>query len=230
MHIAKNTDSASWITARLHPFASDVGAIIPAGFAAYARVFHPPLRITMDGEVIPVRWKDIALANNRTIEAEVQRFCRDGGRDPSQFSSTGEVLWHQQSGTGNLPREIAVRLAAILSAHTTTPELCWFAVWEGYPEVRDRWEDAPMFSVPERNMFLLYGAVSDVLTTLSDTDWIYRSPNMWWPDDRAWCVATEIDFQWSYVGGSSACIEQIFTDPELEALPARPESGNCMEK
>jgi hypothetical protein len=229
MDIAKNTDSASWITARLHPFARDVGSIIPEGFTAYARVFHPPLRRTSGGAMIPVRWKDIAAANNRTIEAEVQRFCRNG-RDPSQLSATGEELWNQQSGTGNLPREIAVRLARILSAHTRNPELCWYGVWEGYPDVRIRWDHAPMFSVPERNLFLLCGTVADALTTLSVTDWSYRSPNLWWPDDRAWCVATEIDFQWSYVGGSTACIEQVLSDPELEALPTNSESGNCMEK
>jgi len=78
MHIAKNSDSASWITARLHPFARDVGSIIPDVFAAYARVFHPPLRRTSDGAMIPVRWNDIASANNRTIEAEVQLFCKNG--------------------------------------------------------------------------------------------------------------------------------------------------------
>jgi len=230
MHIAKDTESASWIADRLHPFAQDVGSIIPEGFAAYARVFHPPLRTATDGTMIPVRWKDIAAANNRTVEAEVQLFCRNGGRDPSQFSATDELLWHQQSGTGNLPREIAERFARILPSHTGTPELCWFAVWEGYPEVRIRWGDAPSFEVPQRNLLLLYGAVSDVLTTLSISYWSYRSPTLWWPDDRSWFVATEIDFQWSYVGGSSACIEEILSDPELEALPTTAESGNCMEK
>jgi hypothetical protein len=228
MQITKNTDSASWITSRLHPFARDVGSIIPEGFAAYARVFHPPYRRTSDGAMIAVRWKDIASANNRTIEAEVQRFCMNG--DPSRLSATGEELWDEQCGTGRMPRGIAVQLADILFSHTKTPELCWFAVWEGYGDLRIPRHGAPMISVPERNLLLLYGAVSDVLTTLSVTDWIYLSPNLWWPDDRAWCVATEIDFQWSYVGGSSSCIEEILSDAELEALSTNPESGNCMEK
>jgi hypothetical protein len=86
-----------------------------------------------------------------------------------------------------------------------------------------------MFSVPERNLFLLKGGVGDVLRTLSDIDWIYRSPNLWWPDDRAWCVVTEIDFTWSYIGGSSPCIEQILRDSELEAIPTNPEEGNFMQ-
>src|SRR5689334_18421408 len=98
MRIAKDTASTAWVTARLHPFARDVGSIIPEGFDAYTRVFHPPLRRTPDGTMLPVRWKDIASANSRTIEEEVQLFCRNG-RDPSRYSATGEELWYQQSGT-----------------------------------------------------------------------------------------------------------------------------------
>jgi len=226
-HAAKNADPASWIESRLHPFGMDVGSFIPEGFAAYARVFHPPYRLTPEGNQKWVRWRDIAAANNRTIAAEMQLMDLPGY--PSQFSASGEELWDQYTETGNLPREIAARLAAILPSQTLTPELCWFAVWEGYPDVRIRTSGAPMFSVPERNLFLLHGIVDDVLTTLSEVDWIYRSPNLWWPDDRAWCVVTEIDFTWSYVGGSPACIEQILGDPELEAIPTNAEEGNFMQ-
>ena len=32
-------------------------------------------------------------------------------------------------------------------------------------------------------------------------------------------VATEIDFNNTFVGGSAACIERVLAHPELEALP-----------
>jgi hypothetical protein len=44
----------------------------------------------------------------------------------------------------------------------------------------------------------------------------------WWPDDRAWCVATEIDLGWTYVGGSAALISDVVANPRLEAQPASP--------
>jgi hypothetical protein len=228
MNIAKNAEPATWITSRLHRFGQDVGWVIPEGFAAYARVFHPPYRITPTGRLIPVRWRDIAAANDRTIAAEMQRV--DIGAEPTRFSASGEELWWQQPKSGSFPREIAVRLAAILPSHTQTPESCWFAVWEGFGDLRVRESGAPMFSVPERNLFLLQGTVGEVLTTFSEVDWSYRSPNLWWPDDRAWCVATEIDFNWSYIGGSSACIQQILSDRDLEALPTDPWEGNWMQE
>jgi len=227
LHVALNADPASWIPNRLHPFGMDVGSFIPEGFAAYARVFHPPYRRTPEGNLIPVRWRDIAAANNRTIAAEMQLMDLPG--HPSQFSASGEELWGQQTATGNLPREIAERLAAILPSHTLTPELCWLGVWEGYGDLPIGDNEGAMFSVPNRDLFLFHGTVADVLTTFSEFDWMYRSPNIWWPDDRAWCVVTEIDFTWSYIGGSPACIEQILGDPELEAVPTNPQESNFMD-
>jgi hypothetical protein len=226
LHIAKNTDAASWIESRLHPFARDVGSIIPEGFAAYARILHPPYRMAPDGSMTPVRWRDIAAANDRTVAAEMQLLGMSS--HPTQISKSGEQLWNLQSQTGNLPREISVRLAAILPAYTRTPDSCWFAVWEGFPDARERVGYAPSFSVPNRELLLLHGAVDDVLANLSYTEWSYRSPTFWWPDDRAWCVVTEIDFTWTYVGGSVACVDQILGDPELEALPTNAYEGNLM--
>jgi hypothetical protein len=46
-------------------------------------------------------------------------------------------------------------------------------------------------------------------------------PNLWWPEDHAWCVASEIDHPYTYVGGSNELIHAILQDPAIEALPAR---------
>jgi hypothetical protein len=44
-----------------------------------------------------------------------------------------------------------------------------------------------------------------------------QSPQWWWPDDRRWFVATEIDDGWSYVAGSRALIDQVVDGELLEA-------------
>jgi hypothetical protein len=46
-----------------------------------------------------------------------------------------------------------------------------------------------------------------------------QSPNLWWPEDRAWFVATEIDFDSTFVGGDDPLIAVLVTDRRLEALP-----------
>jgi len=54
-----------------------------------------------------------------------------------------------------------------------------------------------------------------------DVPWNDQSPNLWWPDDHAWIVVTEIDYAWSYVGGSQDLIDSVVSDELLEAMPVR---------
>lgn len=46
-----------------------------------------------------------------------------------------------------------------------------------------------------------------------------RSPQLIWPADHSWCVATEIDLDSTLVGGSTGLIDDIVTSPDLEAFP-----------
>ena len=215
--VAASSDSASWILPRLHRFGLDVGSIVPDGFEAYARVFHPPFKHTADGKV-EVRWAEIAAANGRSVEEELMLF----DSDPTQLGASGERLWDEQSHSGSLSLKIAERLVSALSDHTKRPEKCWFALWEGWGDIDGRWPAAPRVHVPQREMLLFEGPIADVLETFSSVDWSYQSANLWWPDDRAWCVATEVDAEWTYVGGSRECISQLLSDPMLEAYPVTP--------
>jgi hypothetical protein len=52
-----------------------------------------------------------------------------------------------------------------------------------------------------------------------------QSPNLIWPADRAWFVASEIDFDSTLVAGTSALIEEILDSPALEAWPVEPGSS-----
>ncbi len=45
-----------------------------------------------------------------------------------------------------------------------------------------------------------------------------RSPQWWWPDDRRWFFANEIDHAWSYLGGAIALIEQVEAIDGLETV------------
>jgi hypothetical protein len=49
-----------------------------------------------------------------------------------------------------------------------------------------------------------------------------QTPNLWWPEDRTWCVASEIDLSWTYVGGSSDLVESLVVDDQIEALAVGP--------
>lgn len=128
----------------------------------------------------------------------------------------------------------------ILATHTSTPERCWFCVWEGYgwdnasclsaraspgkpPRVADpvpAWVRAgPRVRLPGRDYLLYAGVVDDALAFVGSQ---HQTPNLWWPADRSWCVATEIDLAWTYVGGSAELVRRLESDARIEALPASP--------
>ena len=246
---------ADWIRDRLHPFAKDVSSVVPTGFSAYARIFHPAwLRMTdLSSRPAEVRWSEVAKWNGKTVHPEMQ-FHAIGGPWQNQPQGLGPPIYEPHLGV--LPEGQSSELATLLASHTTTPGTCWMCLWEGYGYVtgavasltawhqsvpwwrrnklpgigfgrvrlalprrhRPPFPNRKRVSLPHRDYLLFKGSVHDAQS------W-EDGPNLWWPGDRAWCVASEIDFQYTYVGGSSELIEKIVRHPAFEALPATPADG-----
>jgi hypothetical protein len=98
--------------------------------------------------------------------------------------------------------------------------------------------DGPRVSLPARDYILLAGPlaaagelgwrVGELLSAaypdggFDRDEFEPQSPNLFWPDDRAWCVATDIDLDSTYVGGSRQLTEDLLSDPRFEAWPAEP--------
>lgn len=193
---------------------------MPEGFAHYARVFHPVIRRTTLGEQ-HLSWRAIARANGRVVHREMQ------------YASIASSPSHRPGGpgwseppTGTLTRDLAATLVRVLAAHTTTSGRCWFAVWEGWGGLS--LPDFPRFEHPGRAYYLAEGDVSAASHSVFDTGAIhYQSASMWWPDDRAWFVSTEIDLDSTYIGATVECIDALLAHPALEAMPA--ELGDAID-
>jgi hypothetical protein len=56
-------------------------------------------------------------------------------------------------------------------------------------------------------------------------DFEVQSPNLFWPDDRSWCVGTEIDFDSTLVADTPELIEVVLAAPALEAWVVRTEDS-----
>lgn len=50
LELRDDLSPADWIIDRIHDFGVNVGSVIPEGFDAYARIFHPAIRIEDDEE------------------------------------------------------------------------------------------------------------------------------------------------------------------------------------
>jgi hypothetical protein len=220
-------------------FDGTVGSVVPATFESYARVFHPAERD--DG--IEVRWAEVASADDRVMHP-----AAEWGSLTRSWQMQGQPGLCHQPSTGKLPERLAKRLPELLAPHTRDAARCWFGVWDGWgeptlmflfkegtpEEVRRRTEklreqaleaelaawhtllgDAPKFAVPHRDMHLLEGPL-DALAEFYEG---HRDPpSMWWPDDDAWCVGTDIDLMTTYIGGSRAAIDALLADEQIEAL------------
>jgi hypothetical protein len=223
-------------------FGGHVRNVVPSGFEAYARVFHPA-----DRDGLPVRWAEVAAENGKVMHPAAQFY----GLAPDLWTQTE---WYPQDlhppGLGQLP-DVALRaLLDVLGRHTVADQQCYFAIWEGYgdlphnsassvsylrftngattAELPDRVlpeelldvEHAPRVLHPHRSYFLFTGHLEDAvqLKTGDFARWMrLRPPNLMWPGDDSWCVATEIDFDSTLIGGSRHLVDDILADGALEA-------------
>ena len=122
---SSDASPADWIGPRLGEFGGGVTSVVPNGFEAYARVLHPADSV---GEGGPVRWGDVAKWSGLPL------------RPMGQFHSVAlppeapanEPPWHGSPRQGTLTAPDAKRLVELLRPWTSTPDECWFAVWDGY--------------------------------------------------------------------------------------------------
>jgi hypothetical protein len=229
---ANNTSSASWLTKRLKGSLDHVVSVVPKGFDAYVRIYHPAW-LHMEGSRTSLSWKDVAQASGRATHREMQWHGIANGHP--LLDSQGFPLAYEGEGTpsesfklpamGTLPPELITPLRHILVKHTDAKKY-WFAVWEGFGYLTDVARSAPVFEIPARRFHLFYAPLEALEQSFSappfNDDVFHQTANLWWPDDQAWCVATEIDFMSTYVGATEEAAEEIIKHSVFEAERVEP--------
>jgi hypothetical protein len=240
LHPAADVTAADWLEPRLRRFGSAVAAVVPDGFPAYVRVLHP----ARGPEGRPVRWTEVAAWSGRTMHRLVQFHAVSR---PVAAPPTGPAPWDgEDPPDGNLPTELLRSLCTTLGEHTSTPTSCWFCLWDGYgwlhgsPAVTIMGSHGPIpvppafpaealegsrLQLPSRGYLMFAGSLA-AATELGWTDpygfFFPQSPNLFWPQDHAWCVASEIDLFCTLVAGSEALAQALVDDPRLEAWRVQP--------
>jgi hypothetical protein len=215
---ASDTTPADWVVAGLRGFVESVESIVPAGFASYLRVFHPAYPRGVDS-IRPIRWAEVAAANHKSAHVGMQFDVLIESDDLYNFAPQ-QGVFDEAPDVGSLPRLQIELLVPVLARHTATPHVCWFACWEGWGDLRAAVASAPKFHVPQRSYHLLSGPIEAATESVSEH--IEQSASLWWPDDHAWCVATEIDFNTTYIGCDETCRNEIGRLPDVEAFVVDP--------
>src|ERR1051326_2941419 len=242
--LARQLQPAKWVMSCL-PRANvqqiaDLATFMPSGFAAYLRVLHPAAsRPPWSGPADPaeaIRWADLADANGVRLHAEIafQQIL-----SPSELSHRGEL----EPMSGALVPESCAALVSLLGGHTATAAACWFCLWEGnaglwdqaksqadpaaasgkqtggdttIPSIQDDLlASYPKVDMGSRRYFLGHGPLGAACLLYDE---IGASPNIWWPEDHAWIVVTEVDSYSTYVGCDRAAAGDILASPDLESI------------
>ncbi len=235
-------------------------SVVPRGYAAYVRILHPAN--DSDGQV---RWSEIAEISGKTLHPLAQWECIVPNPDDGMWSPPRH---------GEPSSEILLALVSHLRSSTTTPDRCFFAIWDGWGDLKGtsrglhalttdppprsalaRWrvkrarrsslealvtprdsfvadraaeaENRPRFEFEPKTgrPYLLGTGPLDVILEVADNT-SFDHPGlpvaMWWPADRAWFVASEIDFESTVVGGSPELRDSLLSDRELEAFEVPP--------
>ena len=222
LEVVNDPTPADWFIQRLRPWGKGligVASLVPDGYEAYGRVLPPARRTDRPGKL---RWSRIAEERGVAMGAggavHLPRRLGPRTRRPRRARSP-----YVAPRWGTLEHDECARLAEVLVTFTSSPDRCWFCLWEGYgwPELPPPGEGPPRAKFPYRDCFLFAGPIRAATSFCSPPR--FQSPTFWWPEDRAWCITTEIDGYNSYVAASAHCIDALLVDSALELVVISPE-------
>ncbi len=241
LRVCDDVSPGAWVARELTGEIGTVTGTLPSGYQAYVRICHP----ASDHDQRPVSWAEVANATRRRVHPLMQWHALVGS--PDSLNMTGSLWRGGNPQRGVLAPEVLGALCALLAEHTADAAHSYFCLWEGWggidgvgvavtlalpgdvaaDAIRALEEPAqagfspeelrrPRMELPYRNYILLEGPLSAAVQ-------IGPSPNLFWPADRAWCVASEIDFDSTLLGGTVELIEAILESPAFDAWPVGPD-------
>ncbi|QKE83971.1 hypothetical protein [Arthrobacter sp. NEB 688] len=170
------------------------GSAVPTGFPRVVRVLHP---VWGGG-----RWADEAARTGRTMHPLVQ------WRSISADHLAGRPC-EDEPEEGSIPAETLERVLR----HCPAQGEVVHAVWDGFGAV-----DPPgPLLIGHGRAFALFSGPRAAVTDWPglDTPW-GQSANLVWPADRSWCLATEIDWDFTLVACADDVADALRADPGLE--------------
>lgn len=192
-----------WIESSLTLVGATVAALVPKGFAAYARVHH---RAQAPDARPGLTIREYAATHGRQLRSRSDAFAEaDRGVHGFRVRSGSLDEW----SIGGLVDAIR-RLGG-------SSDRCTFAVWTGWAGARRNQASSAILELPGRSYSLFAAPLSSALTSWVDAPLIFQSANLWWPDARSWFVSTEVDLPWTYVAGPRKLLHFIAADPRVDA-------------
>lgn len=210
-----------------------VSGLIPAQFESYAKILHSiettyknidsPLA-GRESEILKIpkceelrffveslraerlgpriRWETLAHLLRVPFQAEIcQEWFRTTMKEPGCWT---RLL--AGPGVGLLNGEELIEVVSVLAPFTGNQD-CFFR-----------------FSEMATNKPFLYHCVLDELRGFLADEKYQVTPEYWWPADRSWCLCSDYDLAFTFVGGSKELISSLRASSVLETLEVTPQT------
>src|SRR4051812_2639641 len=103
LRAVREVAAAGWIAPRLGPFAARIDSLVPGGFEAYARIFHPAER----PDEQRATWAEVAAWSGKVMHPHVE--FSDGPLAPGAEARGFEPL------VGELEPDLVAALSSVLA-------------------------------------------------------------------------------------------------------------------
>jgi hypothetical protein len=154
------------------------------------------------GEDPNIRWKEIASYLGVPFEPQIcHAWFRAGMKEPACWP---RFLYGPAEG--NLDHEELSEIVSILRPFT------------GHQKCFIRFAEIPLIGTDKP---LLFAASLDEVAEAGKENNYQFSPEYIWPSDRSWCLCSDFDFEFSFVGGTQEMVSAILNNDTLEAFQIR---------
>jgi hypothetical protein len=171
---------------------------------------------------VSLRPEDHASAADWFVDAAASWWVK-ATYGPPGYESYARVMFDLTAAQADSDARLMSTVLDILVPHTSTPQLVYVGVWEGWGHSIPAGARFGIRagSYPERVYALLSGPVTSALdpASLGLTPGHTATPHLVWPADRAWFVASDVDPDWFTVAGSGAAIRDLLAAPGVDTAP-----------
>jgi hypothetical protein len=237
---------AAWVREALGEWPSrpfEVRDLVPPVFEAYARILHRP-RNEDPGLLGTGTWAHQAAELGRELRPESTWWDLVGATPNERDLDAGAP----QEGSLSEPEvaTLAPLLATMTSDPAACWFALWSGFgflgggWEvlrpaGLGVIREKWTRRRDLRRQRRRRkefdrlttfellgqsgrsYLLFGGAVEDAGRFTFSGW-FQSPTLWWPEDRAWFIHTEIDGMSTYVGGTRGMVDRLVGEQILESF------------
>ncbi len=224
LDIALDVSVGDWVRESLDPWVAfseipvTIGIVIPKGFESYVLVRHTGPGDHIGGLGNETLGTLLEILSNFTIAHEECFFAVWEGYGWMHPGSIATLKPLRYPKLHRFFRPIALRISFRRIRRRMRTQVHSLDHLESHTLPKGIM-NSERFSLPNREYLLMRGPLSEA----RKIGWVFsesfqsQSPNLLWPRDRGWILATEIDFDVTLIGGSESLVAAVLNTGSLTA-------------